>query len=335
MGELFRTLDEAPLASFKAAGGDDLATAEAVEAFAPTISELLSLIADGVVSTDRRGRIILFNKAAEELFGYSRAEVLGRPVEILLPKRVQGAHREAFAAFARSPSAQARMMGHRREILGLRKNGQEFPAEASLSRRDVNGRSILTVVVRDVTARKQADEQRMILFGELGHRFKNMMTVVNSIVSLTARSATSRKTLVTSLRGRLNSLARTHDVLFRAGGACAELRELLEAELSPYRIDGSCNLHLVGEPCLLPARQVLDVALAVHELATNAAKYGALSRATGRVEIRWTADEKAVELNWTESRGPRVVPPTRNASAPNSSSVFSARGPASITGPGD
>lgn len=309
MGDLVSTLDEAPLAVRGSACPDAGPERRVAQSFTPTGPELLELIADGIVSTDERGRIILFNKAAEALFGYSRTEVLGRPVEILLPQRARGAHREAVAAFAASSGDGNRMMGPLREVIGRRKDGREFPVEASLSRRQAEDRVVLTVVIRDVTARKLIEEQRLILSRELAHRFKNMMAVVNSILSLTARNAPTKEALVTSLRGRLATLARTQEMLLGSETKSADLRALLDGELSPYRIRGGSNVRLIGEPCVILGRQVVNIALAVHELATNAAKYGALSRAVGQVEVKWSADAGVLSLHWKETGGPPVSEP--------------------------
>lgn len=307
---MFSTLDEAPLAACGSACPDTSPDREVAISFAPTGAELLELLADGIVSADEDGRIILFNKAAEALFGYNRAEVLGCPLEILLPQRARGAHRKAVAAFAAFSADGDRMMGSRREVIGRRKDGAEFPVEASLSRRLAEGRVVLTVVIRDVSERKRVDEQRLILSRELAHRFKNMMAVVNSILSLTARNAPTKKALVVSLRGRLAALARTHEMLLGSDTESADLRTLLKRELSPYRIHSSSNVRLIGEPCLLLGPQVVNIALAIHELATNAAKYGALSRATGQVKVSWSADGGILNLHWQETGGPAVSEPT-------------------------
>ena len=308
MGDAGSTLDEASLADSGSAGPDSSPDRKP-QSFTPSGPELLELVADGIVSADEEGRIVLFNKAAETLFGYCRAEVLGRPVEILLPQRAREAHRKAVAAFAASSEAGNRMMGPRREVTGRRKDGEEFPVEASLSRRHSEGRVVLTVAIRDITARKRAEEQRQILSRELAHRFKNMMAVVTSILSLTARYAPTKEALVVSLRGRLAALARTHEMLLESETESADLRALLEGELSPSRIHSSSNVRLTGDPCVLPGPQVVNMALAIHELATNAAKYGALSRATGRVEVGWSADDGVLDLHWKETGGPAVSEP--------------------------
>lgn len=310
MGDEFSTRDETSLAG---AGSAFPATSagEAAEPYAPTGAELLELIADGVVSTDESGRIILFNKAAETLFGYSRTEALGCPVEMLLPLRDRCTHREAVSAFAASPAAGNRLMGHHREVTGRRKDGTEFPVEASLSRRHAEGRVVLTVVIRDVTARKELEEQRLILSRELAHRFKNMMAVIISILSLTTRYATTKEALATSLQGRLATLARTHELLLQSDTSSADLRALLERELSPYRAGAAGNVRLVGKQCVLPGPQVVNVALVVHELATNAAKYGALSCPAGQVEVRWSVETGILQLRWKETGGPAVAEPAK------------------------
>ena len=157
----------------------------------PSASELVSLIGDVVISTFADGRIILFNKSAEDLFGYLYAEVVGHPVEMLLPVRFRQTHRRDVLAFAGISTPERRTMGDRREVFGQHKNGQEFLIEASLSRQFVQGNTILTVVIRDVSERERLEEVRRLLASESAHRFKNILTVVSSIVSLTARGAAS------------------------------------------------------------------------------------------------------------------------------------------------
>jgi PAS domain S-box-containing protein len=149
-----------------------------------TAADILALVGDGVVSTDENGCIILFNRAAEEMFGYTFEEVLGRDVELLIPSRFRARHTDEAQRFASGVSATQRIMGHRREVTGLRRDGVEFPAEATLSRRKLAGRTTLTAVIRDISERHELDERRRLLSAELGHRMKNVMALVQAVVRL-------------------------------------------------------------------------------------------------------------------------------------------------------
>lgn len=281
----------------------------------PSASELVSLIGDGVISTFADGRIILFNKSAEDLFGYSHDEVIGRSVEMLLPARFRQTHRHDMLTFSGISTPERRTMGHRREVFGQHKNGQEFLIEASLSRQFVKGNTILTVVIRDVSERKRLEELRRLLALESAHRFKNILTVVSSIVSLTARGAASVDAFSQSLQVRLEALVRAQDVLLHDGGDRADLRQLIQSELSPYLGRTAGRISLNGPPVTLASHTAINLALVIHELATNAAKYGALSNSDGKTSVRWSvegaADQKRLLLSWTERDGPAVSAPTR------------------------
>jgi PAS domain S-box-containing protein len=119
-------------------------------------SGIVSIAADAIISTDRDQRIQIFNEGAEEIFGYSRSEVIGSRLDRLIPERFRAAHSEHFARFAAGDET-ARKMGERLEIFGLRKNGEEFPAEASISKVNVDGTTFFSVVLRDITYRKNIE----------------------------------------------------------------------------------------------------------------------------------------------------------------------------------
>lgn len=118
---------------------------------------MLAIAEDAIISIDRTGRITLFNRGAERIFGYASADILGRPLDVLLPERVIGAHCEHVDEFARSGDI-ARVMGQRREVYGVRGNGEEFPAEASISKLDLGEDLVFTVILRDITERKCAEQ---------------------------------------------------------------------------------------------------------------------------------------------------------------------------------
>ncbi|MGZ3448485.1 MAG: PAS domain S-box protein [Polyangiales bacterium] len=155
-------------------------------------SGIVSISADAIISIDENQRITLFNEGAEKIFGYSKAEAIGMPLEVLIPERlrvVHGAHVERFAASA----AVSRRMGERSAaVLGRRKNGEEFPADAALSKLEINGRRILTVALRDITEQKRIEREQRLL-AEVGEVFASSLdyeeTVAN-IARLTVRDLT-------------------------------------------------------------------------------------------------------------------------------------------------
>jgi PAS domain S-box-containing protein len=123
---------------------------------------IIGIASDAIISMDEHAEITLFNRGAETIFGYRAAEVLGQPLEVLLPERFRGAHAGHLRNFAASQVA-ARRMGERQEIHGLRKDGTEFPAEASISKLDLFGTAVFTVVLRDITDRKRVERSQRFL----------------------------------------------------------------------------------------------------------------------------------------------------------------------------
>ncbi len=121
------------------------------------LASLLSLAPEGIIATDRDGRVLVFNRGAEELFGYGEAEVLGKPLDILMPARLGAAHQDHLREFEKAPDA-SRMMNARGMITGMRKDGAEFPIEASIAKLTLNDDLVFTVLLRDVTERKRMDD---------------------------------------------------------------------------------------------------------------------------------------------------------------------------------
>ena len=281
--------------------------------FGADFQAILSLIGDGVVSTDHTGRIILFNRAAEDIFGYASDEVLGGPIGAPIPTRFHDQHRKDVSLFCSSNAPLRRSMGQGREVLGRRKDGEELAIEATLSRQMIGGQHIVTVVIRDVSARKTAERQRQLVASEVAHRLRNTMTVVNAIVTLTARRAASVTELKAALLGRFAAISRTNDALVHGSSTDVSFRLLLESELAPYRDDDS-KITLTGPDIGLDGQGAVALALVLHELATNAAKYGALSTSAGRLSVDWNVPVDApplLDVIWQERNGPLVAPPTR------------------------
>lgn len=171
-------------------------------------------------------------------------------------------------------------------------------------------------VTRDFRERRRAEEQQVLLNHELSHRLKNVLSVVQSVAAQTLRQADNLHDAGEALSARLVALGEATNVLTAQSWASADLTELTARALAPHGGLGD-RIHAEGPPVTLKPEVTLALALALHELATNAAKYGALSNATGQVWLSWSIDEETEPggsrflLNWRETGGPQVVPPTR------------------------
>jgi two-component sensor histidine kinase len=161
---------------------------------------------------------------------------------------------------------------------------------------------------RDLSERKQTEELQRLLGNELNHRVKNTLATVQSIVNQTLRGATDIEPARMAVNARIVSLARAHDLLIERSWSGANVADLVARAAAPFAT-GQINLH--GPSIDVSPSQALALSLALHELATNAAKYGALSRPEGRVELSWMTQDGRLNLSWCESGGPPVVAPTR------------------------
>ncbi|TGD98578.1 sensor histidine kinase [Methylobacterium nonmethylotrophicum] len=172
----------------------------------------------------------------------------------------------------------------------------------------------LLAVARDVTEAHRAEEQQALLMQEMAHRVKNTLALVQAVATQTLRSAPTVEAAMKAFNGRLMALSDAHDVLIRGAWAAADLAAVVEAAMAPH-IDAVAGRVIAAGPGVsVGPRSVLTLSLMLHELATNAAKYGALSSPSGRVAITWDlagADDRVLRLRWQESGGPAVAPPSR------------------------
>jgi two-component system CheB/CheR fusion protein len=163
----------------------------------------------------------------------------------------------------------------------------------------------VVVSLVDITTIAAAEEQQKVLTAELSHRAKNTLAVVSSIAERTLPDGEPKEDLI----GRFHALGHTHDLLSQAGWTEAPLRELVLNELAPHVAGDGANARVGGPPIMLKPQAALLLALVIHELATNAAKYGALSTPGGRVTVAWTMTEdgaRQLEFTWTEQGGPKI-----------------------------
>ena len=167
------------------------------------------------------------------------------------------------------------------------------------------------VTLTDMTERKRAEEQQTMLVAELNHRVKNILAIVQSVAAQTVRSSGSLADFTHTFSGRLRALATAHDVLTQTRWIGIGLKELLTAILAPHLSAQEKRVTIEGPLVLLSARAVVPLSMALHELTTNAVKYGALSVRGGRIDISWIltgGEDQSVELTWREHDGPKVEP---------------------------
>lgn len=173
---------------------------------------------------------------------------------------------------------------------------------------DVEGAAVrMNGVTVDITDRKRAEERQLVLAREVDHRAKNMLAVVLSVLRLTKAKSTPE--FVSTVEGRIHALAATHNLLSATRWQGANLGQIVDEELAPYRTDHRRRIESGGPPAMLQPATAQAVALALHELATNAAKYGALSTENGHLRLVWTIDDEALVVEWTETGGPPAVEP--------------------------
>lgn len=257
------------------------------------------------------GRVFYLNDAARRLVGLDGADIDALAIaDFFPPDDAATVASEALPAVKRD--------GHWAGDLHFRHfvTGELIPVLYSVFPvTDPDGNTLgYGTVTRDFRARKRAEEDMRVMNGELAHRLKNVLAVVQSVAHQTLRSATDLPSASQNLSARLVALGAATDVLTGASWRSADLRELAEHTLAPHGELGS-RIVLEGPRVTLQPQVAVALALALHELATNAAKYGALSNETGTVRLTWRVDGTGPEarfyLAWLEQGGPPVSTPTR------------------------
>lgn len=269
--------------------------------------------ADGIVTINEHAIVEAVNPEAERLFGRHRDELIGDNVRILMPAPDRERHDEYVARYLRT--GEARIIGIGREVRGQRKDGSTFPMSLSIGEFQLAGTRYFTGIVRDISERRQSEEHQRLLVAEIDHRAKNLLAAVQSMVLLSKREARSVEAYAATLVGRIGAMSRAHDLLSRENWGGARLHDLIRGELFALAGEGSDVIVIAGEDVRLEPRPAQTLALALHELTTNAAKYGALSVPEGCVTItssvRRHPEGADLRLRWVEAGGPEVHPPVR------------------------
>ena len=266
---------------------------------------------DAIVSKDLNGLIRTWNRGAERLFGYAASEMIGSSITMLIPL---DRHHEEVRILDRIRRSE-RVEPY--ETLRKRSDGSLVDVSISVSPlRNAAGEVIgASKIARDITERKRAEEQQRVLHAELDHRVKNILASVSAVVAHTKDASSSMDDFVAALDSRIQSMASTHELLSSSRWQGIPLQELLRRELAPYT--SNSNTCIKGPEVILCAEAAQTTALALHELTTNAAKYGALSERNGQISVRWHRAPNGQEpgplvIEWLETGGPSVAVPSRS-----------------------
>lgn len=271
------------------------------------LASIIQTSDDAIVTKDVNGIVTSWNNGATRIFGHTADDMIGKPIMTLVPP---DRHNEEPAILQRIRRGER--MDHY-ETVRQRKDGSLIDISLTVSPlKDAAGKVVgASKIARDITERKLAQARHELLTHEIQHRTKNLFAVVQAVV---ARSFAGKQTVEeaeSAVVDRLRSLAQTHVMLIDKEWQGADLAEVVRTEMSPY----GGRVQVDGPDLFLTAKAAQNFALALHELATNAAKYGALSNATGRVHISWsTSKPNGIPLfafRWQERDGPPVSPPAQ------------------------
>jgi PAS domain S-box-containing protein len=260
---------------------------------------------DAIITKDLSGIITSWNRGAEHIFGYKPEEVIGKPVTILIPADHPNEEPEILERIRRGEHI------NHYETIRVRKDGTVLNISLTVSPvRDSTGKIVgASKIARDITEHKRTEAQISILARETEHRTKNILTTVQAAVRLT--KAENVADFKEAIDGRIQAIANVHNLFVASRWAGAELHELITQELSPYRRADGKRVGIEGPEVLLEPSAAQIVAVIFHELATNAAKYGALSAKDGRIVVAWSRSANGrLVLSWTEAGGPTVTVPT-------------------------
>jgi PAS domain S-box-containing protein len=261
---------------------------------------------DAIVSKNLDGIVTSWNMGAERIFGYTAEEAIGKPITILIPSDQHDEERMILERVRRGER-----ISHY-ETVRQRKDGSLIVVSLTVSPvANAEGKIVgASKIAKDITERKRSDEQIATLAREAEHRARNVLATVQATVNLS--ESDTPEGLKSAIAGRIQALASVHALFVESRWIGADLHRLVTQELKPYRRDGDARVRMEGPDLLLEPNRAQTLAVALHELATNAAKYGALSQAEGQVEVKWSlVAEGRLMLRWTERGGPPVKRPTR------------------------
>lgn len=295
----------------------DVSSAKAAEAAVrdsqARLSRLVAQSPVAIFEIDPRAQVLAWNPAAERIFGWKAEEMIGRKFWPIVPPHARPAVERVWNDLVASRG------GWRSTNQNITKDGRIIDCEwynAQLT--DDQGHVLgIVAICEDVTVRKQAERRQALMLAELDHRVKNNLATILSLADQTARNTGDTASFLRAFSGRLRALARMHAQLASQQWRGMTLDSIARQTLTPFAPTLE-TCRITGPRVTVSPRYAQSLTLALHELATNAAKYGSLSAPGGEVRVEWTLEEPApaeerprVLLHWTESGGPPVSPPTR------------------------
>jgi PAS domain S-box-containing protein len=270
------------------------------------VASIVETSDDAIISKDLNGVITSWNPGAERLFGYSAEEAIGKPVTMLMPMEWQDEEPKILERIRRGERIE------HYETVRMRKHGSRIDISLTVSPvKNAEGKIVgASKIARDITEQKRNAAQVSILAREAEHRANNVLAAVQATVKLS--QSDTPEGLKEAIEGRVQALANVNRLFVQSRWAGADVHRIVEQELSPYRGDGDTRARINGPKLNLEPNAAQTIAVALHELATNAAKYGALSTPDGCVQVEWWCPANGrLVLRWVETGGPAVVPPTR------------------------
>ncbi|MGH8146694.1 MAG: chemotaxis protein CheB [Rhodanobacteraceae bacterium] len=263
---------------------------------------------DAIISKDLEGIVTSWNSSAEWMFGYSAEEAIGKPISaLIIPEGRMAEEDDILRRIARGEAIE------HFETVRRRKDGSRLDISVTISPLTVAGRVVgASKIARDITERKRAEQHRDLLINELNHRVKNTLATVQSLAMQTFKGPGTKRALET-FDARLLALSAAHNVLTRESWKGAGIREIVHNATEAWSGGAMSHLDVNGPELRLRPAAALALAMALHELATNATKYGALSNNAGKVSVHWAVsddDPANFKLQWLERGGPPVRAPS-------------------------
>jgi PAS domain S-box-containing protein len=267
---------------------------------------------DAIIAKDLDGIIMNWNAGAQRLFGYTAEEVVGQSVTILIPADRQDEEPIILGRIRRGERVE------HYDTIRRRKDGSLIEISLTVSPiRNSTGEIVgASKIARDITERRRAEEQQKLLLREMDHRVKNLFALASSVVTLSARNTSKADELAAAVRARLSALARAHSLTLtntsdasRSTEQPTQMHTLIRTILLPFDTGadgGPSQVEITGPDILVAGGSVTSLAMLLHEFAANAAKYGALSSAAGRLSIDCRDEGSQFVLVWSEDGGPAV-----------------------------